>query len=142
VFTPLPPGDSADVGEQFVFADIDGDGGHDIVYSKDSVQFFVRRELGAPVSTLYASLAPPSAPSMISADGASLSGIKAGAYNIVIHDGTKRDGFRLVGPGVDRRTPTGFVGRRVWRVDLRAGAVYRYGTTAHPKRATPFRAGS
>lgn len=140
-FTPLPSGDGADVGEQFVFADIDGDGGHDIVYSKDSIQFFVRRELGAPVSTLYASLLPASAPFMTSADGTSLNGIKAGAYNIVIHDRTKRDGFRLVGPGIDRRTSAGFAGRQVWRVSLRAGAVYHYETTAHPRCATTFTAG-
>lgn len=49
---------------------------------------------------------------MTSADGASLNGIKSGASNGVTHDRTKRDGFRLVGPGVDRRTPPVFVGRQ------------------------------
>ena len=141
VFTPLPPGDGADVGEQFVFADIDGDGGHDIVYSKDSIRFFVRRELGAPVSTLYASVSPASDVFVTTADDTSLYGIKSGVYNVVVHDRTKRDGFRLVGPGVDRRTPAGFVGRQVWRVRLRAGFVYRYQATARPKRAATFKVG-
>ena len=34
-FTQLPPGDGTDAGDWYVFADVDGDGGHDIVYTDD-----------------------------------------------------------------------------------------------------------
>jgi hypothetical protein len=140
-FTPLPPGDGADVGEQFVFADVDGDGGHDIVYCKDTVKWYVRREVGAPASTLYGTLSPASGPTLATSDDSALNGTRSGSYNVVIHDRAKRDGFRLFGPGVDRRTTSAFVGRVAWRVKLRAGAVYRFQATSHPKRSTAFRAG-
>jgi hypothetical protein len=140
-FTPLPPGDNADVGEQFVFADVDGDGGHDIVYCKDTIRWYVRREVGAPVSTLYGSLSATTGTALSNSDDSALNGTRAGSYNVVIQDRTKRDGFRLYGSGVDRRTTAAFVGRTVWRVKLRAGAVYRFQATSHPKRSTAFRVG-
>jgi hypothetical protein len=140
-FTPLPPGDNADAGEEYVFANLDGDGGHDIVYTKDAIHFYVRREVGAPVSTLYASIFPGAGTSLRKADDAPLNGVSAGAYNVVIWDHTKHNGFRLVGPGVDRRTTPAFVGRQVWRVQLRRGAVYRYSPTGHPRHLTRFRIG-
>ena len=140
-FVPLPAGDNADAGEQFVFMDIDGDGGHDIVYTKDAFTFYVRRDMGAsPVSTLYGSILG-SGPSLNTPDYTALDGIRAGTYNIVVSDRTKRDGFRLVGPSLDRRTTAAFVGRQVWRVKLRSRAVYRYGSTGHPGRLTSFRVG-
>jgi len=140
-FTPLPPGDNADAGEEYVFANLDGDGGHDIVYTKDAIHFYVRREVGAPVSTLYASIFPGAGTSLRKADDAPLNGVSAGAYNVVTWDHTKHNGFRLVGPGVDRRTTPAFVGRQVWRVQLRRGAVYRYSPTGHPRHLTSFRIG-
>lgn len=139
-FTPLPPGDNTDAGEQYVVMDIDGDGGHDIVYTKDAYSLSVRREIGAPVSTLYGSILTSGA-SLDASDASQLDGAIPGAYNIVVWDHTKRDGFRLVGPGFDHRTTALFVGRQVWRVKLRGRAVYRYGSTGHPKRLTSFRVG-
>lgn len=139
-FTPLPPGDNADAGEQYVFVDIDGDGGHDIVYTKDAYSFLVRREVGAPVSTLYGAIGSNGG-SLDTSDMSQLDGTRAGSYDIVVWDRTKRDGFRLVGPGLDRRTTAAFVGRQVWRVKLRSRAVYRYGSAARPSRLTSFRAG-
>jgi len=135
-FTPLPPGDNADAGESYVFADVDGDGGHDIVYTKDAIHFYVRREVGAPVSTLYAFGA-----ALRTSDGSLLENLRAGAYDVVVQDPTKRDGFRLVGPGVDRRTTAPFVGRQVWRVQFRRGATYKYFAAHRPRLAMSFRVG-
>ena len=138
-FTPLPAGDNTDTGETYTFMDIDGDGGHDIVYSKDSFHFLVRREIGAPVSTLYGSIGSSGA-SLDPSDLSALDGVvRPGAYNVVVADQTKRDGFRLVGPGIDKRTTATFVGRQVWRVTLRSRKVYLYGSVAHPKQLTIFR---
>ena len=41
---------------RIAFIDLDGDGGHDIVYTTGDYRFLVRREIGAPVSTLYATV--------------------------------------------------------------------------------------
>ena len=139
-FTPLPPGDHADPGEQYVFADLDGDGGHDIVYTMDAYRFYARREVGAPVSTLYAAILADGA-SLRTADDSPLNFGPAGVYNIVVRDHSKRDGFKLVGPGVDRRTTAAFVGRRVWRVKVRSGVTYHFGSTGHPRGITSFRVG-
>src|SRR3954462_11074500 len=76
-FTPLPPGDNVDAGETYVFGDVDGDGGHDVIYSKGSFHFFVRRELAAPVSTLYAAIG-----ALDTSDGTPLDGVRAGSYNV------------------------------------------------------------
>jgi FG-GAP-like repeat len=137
-FTPLPPGDGADTGESYVFADIDGDGGHDIVFTKDAVHFFVRREEGAPVSTLYGSISNRAI--LKTADGSTLQGLRAGAYNVVATDQSQRDGFRLVGPRVKLHTTAGFVGRKIWRVQLEPGSTYRYSSLRQPA-GTTFHAG-
>jgi hypothetical protein len=138
-FTPLPGGDNADAGESYVFADLDGDGGHDIIYTKDAIHFWVRRELDAPVSTLYGSVGTVA--SLDASDGTPLNGAHPGAYNIVVYDGSRRDGFRFAGPGLTRVTSPAFVGRVVWHVRLRAGATYKYSSTANRKLWQSFRIG-
>jgi hypothetical protein len=129
-FTPLPAGDDADAGESYVFADVDGDGGHDIVYNKDTLHFFVRRELHAPVSTLYGSVATAAA--LRTSDGTALDGTHPGVYDIVVDDASRSAGFRLAGPGLTRQTPAAFLGRVVWRVRLRPRATYKYTSSSHP----------
>jgi hypothetical protein len=140
-FTPLPPGDNANVGEEYTFADIDGDGGHDIVYTTGDYRFSVRRELGAPVSTLYAAINKASSASIRASDDSHLGTLRPGAYNVVVRDTAARDGFRLVGPGLDRHTSATFVGRQVWRLRLRPGATYRYRSLSHPQQASRFSTG-
>ena len=71
----------------------DGDGGHDIVYTDDSVNFYARRELDAPVSTLYG--ATGAYPSLGTSDGTQLDGVRSGAYDVVVHDSSPRDGFSV-----------------------------------------------
>jgi hypothetical protein len=65
----------------------------------------------------------------LTASGATLSArrISAGRYAITVVDRSKTRGFRLVGPGVDRRTSAAFVGTTVWNVRLARGT-YRFGT--------------
>ena len=135
VFTPLPPGDNADVGEEYAFIDLDGDGGHDIVYTTGDYRFLVRREIGAPVSTLYATVSG-SGFTLRSSDDRPLTAIRPGTYNVIVRDSTTHDGFRLVGTGVARHTTASFTGRQVWRVRLKPGASYRYVTLKHPHAAT------
>ena len=53
--------------------------------------------------------------------------VAAGLYAITVADRSAARSFRLVGPGLNRRTGKAFVGTTVWRVRLAAG-VYRFGT--------------
>ena len=140
-FTPLPPGDNANVGEEYTFADIDGDGGHDIVYTTGDYRFSVRRELGAPISTLYAAIDKASYASIRVSDDSPLGGLRPGFYDVVVRDDAARDGFRLVGPGVDRHTSRAFVGRQVWRLRLKPGATYLFHSISHPRQARRFNTG-
>ena len=136
MFTPLPPGDNANAGEQYTFMDIDGDGGIDIVYTTGDYGFLVRREVGAPVSTLYATIDASIA--LRSSEDRPLAALRPGTYDVVVRDATARDGFRLVGPGIDRHTAAAFTGRQVWRVRLKPRTVYRYSALRHPRAAMRF----
>ncbi len=131
----------ANVGEEYTFADIDGDGGHDIVYTTGDYRFSVRRELGAPISTLYAAIDKASYASIRVSDDSPLGGLRPGFYDVVVRDDAARDGFRLVGPGVDRHTSRAFVGRQVWRLRLKPGATYLFHSISHPRQARRFNTG-
>jgi hypothetical protein len=50
-------------------------------------------------------------------------------YAVTVVDRSRTRGFRLVGPGVDRRTSNAFVGTTTWNLHLVRGT-YRYGTVA------------
>ena len=65
----------------------------------------------------------------LTATGATLSAtrVTAGVYVIKVSDRSKRKGFRLVGPGVNRATSAAFVGTTAWRVRLVRGT-YRFGS--------------
>jgi len=65
----------------------------------------------------------------LTATGATLSARRAapGRYAITVVDRSKTRGFRLVGPGVNRRTAAAFVGTTVWNVRLARG-IYRFGS--------------
>jgi hypothetical protein len=58
--------------------------------------------------------------------GAAVTTLPAGAYEIVVRDRSRADGFRLSGPGVRRATTAKFQGTVTWRVRLVRGT-YRYG---------------
>lgn len=126
-FTALPEGLGTDTGNTATVADLDGDGGNDVVFSKDAVRIFVRRELGAPVSTLYASVG--GGLGLSTETGAAVSRIRAGRYQFVVRDTTRRAGLRLNGPRFARTTGTAFTGRAVWQLTLRPGT-YRLRSSA------------
>jgi hypothetical protein len=52
--------------------------------------------------------------------------VSPGRYLVSVSDRSRSRGFRLVGPGIVRRTGTAFVGTARWTLRLRAGT-YRYG---------------
>jgi hypothetical protein len=60
-------------------------------------------------------------------DGRTVKALPAGRYTIVVADRSPRAGFRLVGPGLRKRTSVRGIGRSTWNVALRRGT-YRYGS--------------
>ena len=53
--------------------------------------------------------------------------VRAGTYRISVRDRSTKRGFRFVGPGVNRRTGTTFVGNVRWDLTLGRGT-YRFGS--------------
>ena len=49
-----------------------------------------------------------------------------GSYAITVRDRSRSAGFRLTGPGVNRRTGKTFTGSVTWKATLQKGT-YRYG---------------
>ena len=82
--------------------------------------------------TLYAKTGPGFVISLRDASGDRVKRMRAGTYRIVVVDRTGDDAhnFRLRGPGVNRATAIGFVGRTMWTVALRRG-LYRYVCDPH-----------
>jgi hypothetical protein len=66
-----------------------------------------------------------------------LSEVSAGRYVISVRDRSKKDGFRLSGPGVTRSTTARFTGLVKWTVTLRGGT-YSYGSARFPKLRGSF----
>jgi hypothetical protein len=57
---------------------------------------------------------------------------RAGAYQFVVSDHSKTDGFKLVGKGVVKTTGLKFRGKATWKVTLSPGK-YTFGSLAHAK---------
>ena len=64
-------------------------------------------------------------------DGKLVTELKAGKYTFVVTDTSKTQNFRLVGPGVNRKTSVAGTGRVTWSVTLKKGT-YRYSSSARP----------
>jgi NitT/TauT family transport system substrate-binding protein len=60
-------------------------------------------------------------------DGRTVRTLPAGRYTIVVSDRSAKASFRLVGPGVKKKTSARGIGRSTWNVALRRGT-YRYGS--------------
>jgi hypothetical protein len=58
--------------------------------------------------------------------------LKAGTYTIYVYDRSETMNFHLVGPGIEKRTPIGFRGTKVWTIRFRPG-VYRYFCDEHSR---------
>ena len=52
--------------------------------------------------------------------------VAAGLYVLTVSDRSTSRGFRLVGPGIVRKTGASYTGTKTWRLSLRAGT-YRFG---------------
>jgi hypothetical protein len=66
-----------------------------------------------------------------------LGGISPGKYVISVRDRSKKDGFRLSGPGLTRATTARFPGSVRWTVTLRAGK-YSFGSARFAKLRRTF----
>ena len=71
-------------------------------------------------------------------DGRRVTRLRAGKYTFVVSDTSKTQNFRLVGPGVNRRTSVRGTGRSTWTLTLKRG-VYTYGSSARPALKRTFR---
>jgi plastocyanin len=93
---------------------------------------------------------PPAAPTPLSASvgpgakialrdtgGARVAQLAAGRYVVAVSDRTKRDNFHLRGPGVNRTTGVGFVGRARWALTLKGGR-YTFRSDRHRKLGGAF----
>ena len=64
--------------------------------------------------------------------------LKAGKYSVIVTDASKTQGFRLVGPGVNKTTSVAGTGRVTWGVTLKKGA-YTYSSSARPSSKRTIR---
>ena len=71
---------------------------------------------------LTAVTGPDFALTLLDANGAPVTRLDAGAYDVTVLDRSDVHNFDLFGPGLSRSTTPGFVGTETWRVTLRAGA--------------------
>lgn len=83
--------------------------------------------------TLYGKTGPGFVITLETAAGRKVTRVRAGTYRIVVVDRTGDDAhnFHLRGRGVNRSTGVPFVGRQVWTVTFRRGAVYRFVCNPH-----------
>jgi plastocyanin len=56
--------------------------------------------------------------------------LKAGTYTVKVEDKASIHNFHLIGPGVNKKTTVGFVGKRTWTVTLKPGK-YTYQCDPH-----------
>jgi plastocyanin len=56
--------------------------------------------------------------------------LKAGRYMIKVEDKASIHNFHLIGPGVNKKTTAGFVGKKTWTVTLKPGK-YTYRCDPH-----------
>lgn len=57
----------------------------------------------------------------VTKNGVRVKTIKAGTYQMQIEDKSSSHNFRLKGPGVNKATMVGFIGKRTWKVTLKPG---------------------
>jgi hypothetical protein len=120
----------------YLFMDIDGDGGNDLLTAVPATpgtveQFFIARDLTASISTLYATV-PAKGPVVLTTPTVATT-VARGRYHIVVNDRSTHAGFRFQGKGINKTTSAAFVGRTVWPVTLTPGT-YRYWSDQQPHR--------
>jgi len=100
---------------------------------------YVRTLTGSQPFTLRARAALGSA-SLISA-GALVTALGSGTYSVIVHDATRRDGFRMSGAGFSRRTTAKFLGTVKWRIRLQSWDTVTYGRLRGPQTTVPILTG-
>jgi NitT/TauT family transport system substrate-binding protein len=73
-------------------------------------------------------------------DGKAVTKLNVGPYTFVVTDTSKKQNFRLKGPGVNKSTPLKGRGRTTWTVNLRKGT-YRYWSAGKPRAKRRFTVG-
>ena len=91
------------------------------------------KAVGEPV--LIATVSDPldsSAITITDSNGATLSQISPGTYDVEVRDNSSVHNFRLTGTGVSRSTTIGFEGTVMWQdLSFQAGSTYSYQCDAH-----------
>jgi len=64
-------------------------------------------------------------------DGRVVTKLAVGSFTFVVTDSSRKQNFKLVGPGVNKSTPLKGTGRSTWTLSLRKGT-YRYWSTGRP----------
>lgn len=84
----------------------------------------------AKAKTFYGTVGPGFTITLKRANGTVVSRVQHGTHTFVIRDRSSMHNFHLLGPGVNRKTPVPFTGRRRWTVTLSAGT-HRYRCDPH-----------
>ena len=69
-------------------------------------------------------------------NGVRVKTLKARTYQVLINDKSSSHNFRLKGPGINKATGVGFIGKRTWTVKLKAG---RYTIQCDPHATSGMR---
>jgi hypothetical protein len=88
---------------------------------------YINALTGSPrASEMEARLDSSGSVALVAPYGMAAKALITGTYSIRVFDGSRKQGFRVVGPGVRLRTGSAYTGQRNWTVKLRRG-VYAYG---------------
>jgi plastocyanin len=87
----------------------------------------------AQSSKLHAKVGPGFTISLTNDSGARVTKLDPGTYEVEVEDESEEHNFHLTGPGVDRMTEIGEVGKQLWTVTFRDG-VYTYVCDPHSGR--------
>lgn len=77
-----------------------------------------------PLRTLHATVTAGGATSLRTSSGATVRTLDADTYRVIVTDRSRRAGFHLTGPGLDRSSGKRFVGTRIWRLEIGTDAPY------------------
>jgi len=73
-------------------------------------------------------------------EGRAVKKLNVGPYTFVVTDTSRKQNFKLKGPGVNKSTPLKGRGRATWTVNLRKGT-YRYWSAGAPRAKRSFKVG-
>ena len=86
----------------------------------------------AALPRFYGTVGPNFTITLKRGDGTAVKTASAGSKTFVIRDRASNHNFHLMGPGVDRRTRVGFVGKRRWSPVVLSNGTYTFLCDRHP----------